>query len=150
MSDVCKEELKQELLESFSMYADSEYNEDLLPVSRIIFSAQGEVTSPPDLEFMGYGVGPEGEAFEACGGLDLSEFFPLEDDGESYRDDVEECFSAASSAVLSALQVVAASDNFQAIPKRGPVVFALDLEDQVTKVLCRIHPDGTLELPPAK
>lgn len=146
------EQIKKELLESFRLYANADYtgNKDELPVSKIIFSAQGEITTPPDLEFMGYGLGSEGEVFEACGGLDLSYFFPLNKEENDYAGDVEECFKDAATQVLEGLEAVAESMEFRDIPKNGPVVFTLNLEDQMSKVLCRIHPDGKVELPPQK
>lgn len=145
------EQIKKELIESFGYYSNPEYTgeDPLLPVSRIIFSAQGEITSPPDLEFMGYGLGSEGEAFEACGGLDLTSFFPI-NDNDYYAEDLEVCFEKACAQVLIGLQAVANSSEFHEIPKQGPVIFILSIDDQVNKVLCRIHPDGQVELPPKK
>lgn len=150
------EHIKTELLESFRYFADSEYTgyTPLRPVSKIIFSAQGEITSPPDLEFMGYGGGSEGEAFSDCGGVNLESFFPLDSDGEYFENDdeefIEECFQKACLAVLKSLESISNSDEFRKIPKEGPVIFVLNLIDQTSKVICRIHPNGEVELPPEK
>lgn len=146
------EQIKEELLESFRLYSNPDYtgNTDGLPVSKIIFSAQGETTTPPDLEFMGYGFGQEDYIFETCGGLNLYRYFPLNHEKDYYAGDVDECFREASVQVLNGLHAVAGSKEFQDIPKNGPVVFVLDLEHQMSKVLCRIYPDGKVELPPKK
>ncbi|MBG6129963.1 hypothetical protein IWQ47_001954 [Aquimarina sp. EL_43] len=150
------EQLKNELLESLSLFGNSEYTgyDPLRPVSKIIFSAQGEITSPPDLEFMGYGGGSEGESFSACGGINLESFFPLDDKGEYFASDdeeyIEKCIEKAGSAVLAALTSISNSDEFQKLPKDGPVVFVINLIDQLSKVICRIHPNGEVELPPKK
>ena len=102
---------------------------------------------------MGYGVGPEGEAFSDTGVLDLSEIFGVTED---YPEDQEydydlmhKNFAKACASVTTALQQLATSAEFAAIPRKGPVVFALSIIDQVNKVLCRIHPDGKFELPPS-
>ncbi|MDY8137698.1 hypothetical protein [Aquimarina sp. 2201CG5-10] len=160
MGDIRKEEIDQqikiELLESFDLFANPEYTgyDPLHPVSKIIFSAQGEITSPPDLEFMGYGGGSEGESFSDCGGINLESFFPLDSKGEYFESDeeeyIEKCFKNACSAVLTGLKSVANSDEFKKIPKDGPVIFVLNLIDQTSKVICRIHPNGEVELPPEK
>jgi len=151
-SNEIDKQIKEELLESFRLYANPDYtgNEDELPVSKIVFSAQGETTTPPDLEFMGYGLGQEDYIFETCGGLNLYRYFPLNDEEDYYEGDVDECFEEACVQVLNGLQAVAGSKEFQDIPKKGPVVFILALEHQASKVLCRIHPDGKVELPPEK
>ncbi len=150
------ENIKTELLESFKLFADSKYtgHDPLRPVAKIVFAAQGEITTPPDLEFMGYGGGPEGESFSECGGINLESFFPLNAEGDYYANDdeefLEECFQNACSAVLTGLQSVSESEEFMKIPKEGPVVFVLNLIDQMNKVICRIHPDGKVEPPPKK
>ncbi|WP_282080213.1 hypothetical protein [Aquimarina algiphila] len=151
-----QEQINADLLESFTLFIDSEYTgyDPLKPVSKIIFSAQGEITSPPDLEFMGYGGGSEGESFSECGGIDLTSFFPLDEQSEYFASNedeyIEECLQNASAAVLKGLQSVVGSIEFQKLPKDGPVVFVLNLIDQKSKVICRIHPDGDIELPPKK
>ncbi|WP_108807828.1 hypothetical protein [Aquimarina spinulae] len=154
--DTIIKQITTDLLESFTFFADSNYTgyDPLHPVSKIVFAAQGEITTPPDLGFMGYGGGSEGEAFSDCGVLDLEVFFPLNEEGDYYREDnheyKEKCFHNACQAVLQGLTAIAKSDKFQKIPKEGPVVFVLNLIDQFNKVLCRIHPDGEVELPPKK
>lgn len=160
MNDIHPEEINEkikiELLESLSLFGDSEYTgyEPLRPVSKIIFAAQGEITSPPDLEFMGYGGGSEGESFSDCGGVNLEAFFPLDSKGEYFANDddasIEECFQEACATLLVGLKSISNSDEFQKLPKEGPVVFALKLIDQISRVICRIHPNGEVELPPKK
>ncbi len=150
------ERIKKELLESFELYANPEYTgyNPVRPVAKIVFAAQGEITSPPDLEFMGYGAGTEGEAFSECGGINLESFFPLDANGEYFEKDdeefIEECIQKAGVAVLNSLESIANSEEFQKIPKEGPIVFVLNLIDQISKVICRIHPNGEIELPPNK
>ena len=61
-----------------------------------------------------------------------------------------EQFEVACEAVTVALKALATSREFAAVPKAGPVIFALSIEDQVNKVLGRVHPDGRFELPPRK
>lgn len=145
------EQIQNELIEAFRLWADPKHTGEnpLLPVSKIIFSAQGEITSPPDLGFMSYGFGSEGTAFEASGCLDLTSLFPL-NDNDYYAEDMEVCFEKACAKVLNGLEAVANSIEFHKIPKQGPVVFILSIEDQVNKTLCQIHPDGQVELPPVK
>ncbi|MGY3791356.1 hypothetical protein [Aquimarina sp. 433] len=156
MNNQITDQIKADLLESFEFYANPKYTgyDPVRPVAKIIFSAQGEITSPPDLEFMGYGGGSEGEAFDACGGFNLEPFFPLDTDGEYFEDDDEEfiskCLQKAGEAVLESLQSIATSEAFLDIPKEGPIVFVLNIVDQKSKVICRIHPDGQVELPPKK
>jgi len=155
-SEEINEKIKIELLESLSLFGDSSYTgyEPLRPVSKIIFSAQGEITSPPDLEFMGYGGGSEGESFSDCGGVNLESFFPLDSKGEYFASDdeeyIEKCFQEACSALLVGLKSISNSDEFHKLPKDGPVVFVLEVIDQISKVICRIHPNGEVELPPKK
>ncbi|MHA7060038.1 hypothetical protein ACWGOQ_0022615 [Aquimarina sp. M1] len=151
-----REQIKTELIESFALFSDSKYtgHTPLRPVAKIVYAAQGEITSPPDLDFMGYGGGSQGSSFSACGVLDLASFFPLNEEGDYYasedEDYIEKCFLDAYTAVLSGLKVIATSDAFQKIPKEGSVVFGLQLIDQFSKIICRIHPDGEVELPPKK
>ncbi|MFD2564635.1 hypothetical protein [Aquimarina rubra] len=148
------EQIKAELLECFHLFSNTEFTgyDPLRPVAKIVFAAQGEITTPPDLDFMGYGGGSEGESFSDCGVLSLESFFPLNEEGDYYASEdeeyIEECFQNACSAVLGSLQAVADSKEFQKIPKEGPVVFGLKLIDQCNKIICRIHPDGDVELPP--
>lgn len=155
-SDAVHQLIKTELLESLRLFADTEYtgNDPVRPVGKIVFAAQGEITSPPDLEFMGYGAGSEGETFSECGGVNLESFFPLDSDGACFASDdeafIEKCFQDAASGFLKGLQSISKSEEFIALPKDGPVVFVLNLIDQANKVICRIHPNGDVELPPNK
>ncbi|MBF3355498.1 hypothetical protein ISU91_20215, partial [Leptospira borgpetersenii serovar Hardjo-bovis] len=51
---------------------------------------------------------------------------------------------------FSVWKQIANSEEFQKIPKVGPIIFRLSIESQSNRVLGRIHPDGTFEDPPAK
>ncbi|WP_157814106.1 hypothetical protein [Olleya sp. Bg11-27] len=155
-NDAIHQLIKTELLDSLHLFANTEYTgyDPIRPVGKIMFTAQGEITSPPDLEFMGYGAGSEGETFSECGGVNLESFFPLDSDGDYFASDdedfIEKCFQDAASALLKGLQSISKSDAFIGLPKDGPVVFVLNLIDQANKVICRIHPNGDVELPPNK
>lgn len=136
------------------MFADPKATgiDPVLPVSRIVFACQGVITSPPDFCCMGYGVGPEGEAFSDTGVLDLSEIFGVAADypaDKEYDDELMlKNFNKACRSITTVLQQLATSVEFTALPKQGPVIFALSIIDHVNKVLCRIHQDGRFELPP--
>ncbi|WP_017851397.1 hypothetical protein ACO1KB_04485 [Leptospira interrogans serovar Szwajizak] len=150
-----KELLKQtqkDILKSFRYFSDPEYTGEnpALPVSQIIFGAPGPVVNPPSYEFMGYGNGPEGIAFEETGGFDLSEILnsKLSNDEEEKLFEIQ--FKNACELVTQILKQIANSEEFQKIPKIGPIVFRLSIESQSNRVLGRIHPDGTFEDPPVK
>lgn len=144
-----KSKLKSEVLEAFRFFADSKFtgNDPVLPISRVIFGAEGPIVDPPSFEFLGFGVGPEGEAFSQTGSLDLAPIF-----GEEWLDDdvMKEKFDEACLVLREILKDVAKSDEFEGVPKTGHVVFALSISDQFQTVLCRIAADGTYQLPPEK
>jgi hypothetical protein len=137
-------DLASELAACLVLFGDAKFTGNTAkdPVSRIIFSCQGDVTSPPDFDCMGYGSGPSGEVFTAVGTLDLSAFFPS---GVSASG-----FAKAAKAVREALAPLGTSKAFAAIPRKGPVIFALTIVDQHQQVLGRIHPDGRFEAPPQR
>jgi hypothetical protein len=156
MEDNIIQKIKADLSSSFKLYSDPRFtgHDPPRPISKVTFAGQGEITSPPDLEFMGYGSGSEGEAFTACGGIDLTSFFPLNPEGEYFKSDSEEfidgCLQRACSTVLKCLEVLSTGKEFENIPKEGPIIFVLNLIDQQRKTICRIHPNGQIELPPSK
>jgi hypothetical protein len=140
--------IKNDLLESFQLFSNPKYTGSEEPVTMIIFSAQGPIVDPPDYQFMGYGKKKDGILFEALGGIDLTDLISTnpEEDEDAFRNEFEQ----ACVEVTEVLKEAATSDDFKAISKAGPVVFALAVEDQANKVLGRIHPDGKFEAPPKK
>ncbi len=143
------ETIKEELLDSFKMYANEDYCSDPLPICQIVFAAEGLICDEPDFLFAGYGAGTKGERFSACGGFILDELFPV-DDSDKYYETQDECFELASEIILHCFEQVGNSAEFKAIPTEAPVAIKLVIVDQKSKPICRIHPDGKIELPPKK
>lgn len=77
-------QIKKDLLESFERFADSNYtgHPPVRPIGQIVFAAAGDIISPVDLGFWGYGNGPKGDCFETTGDVMLASFFSLNNDGE--------------------------------------------------------------------
>nr|EMN21594.1 hypothetical protein LEP1GSC063_3845 [Leptospira santarosai serovar Arenal str. MAVJ 401] len=145
-------QIREDILESFRFYADPEYtgNDPLLPVSGIIFGAEGPVITPPSYEFMGWGKGPKGIPFEETGGFDLSELINTDPSDDNEAEAFQKQWENACQLLTQILKEVASSEEFHKIPKEGPVVFALSVVDQAQTLLGRIHSDGTFEEPPKK
>ncbi|AVQ13125.1 Uncharacterized protein XB16_2822 [Leptospira santarosai] len=151
VSEELFEQVKEDMIESFGFYGNPEYtgNAPALPVSAIIFGAPGPVVNPPSYEFMGYGQGPQGTPFEETGGFDLNDLINTDPSDDDEEETFNRQFQNACRFLMEILKQTAGSKEFQKIPKVGPIVFALSIEDQANQLLGRIHPDGTYEEPPA-
>lgn len=145
-------QLREDILQSFRFYADPKHtgNDPLLPVSGILFGAEGPVIDPPSYEFMGWGRGPKGSPFEESGGFDLSELIDTDPSNDDEADKFQEQWENACRLLGQILKEVGTSEEFRKIPKEGPIVFVLSVVDQASTVLGKIHPDGSFENPPKK
>jgi predicted DNA-binding WGR domain protein len=146
-TESCKKRIKTEMLDSFKLFSDEKYTGSVEPVSMIVFGATGPIVDPADYEFMGYGYNKNGSVFESVGGINFDDIITADvEDEDAYN----EQFNNACTIAIEALKELAAVEEFKAIHKIGPVVFALSIEDQLNRTLGRIHPDGVFEASPTK